>query len=335
MNRRESLGAFVAIVATAMRTGAAAAQSSTRIWRVGYLGPSAETAPHLVKAFQEGLAAYGYVEGRNLAVEYRWTNAGRNMTDEKTMLANAQDLASRKVDVIAASIDPAILAARKAAGGIPIVMMNASDPLELGLVDSLAHPGGTITGLTRLSPELVGKNLQGLLEVVPRARVVGLLVSTPNATRRASVVNARTAAEARAVALHVVEAKSAAELPTTFDALKQARADGLLLSDTGGGLFFTQRAQIAGLALAHRLPLISANTENVEAGGLMSYSPSSVDNYRRAAAFIDRILRGAKASELPVEQPATFELVINLRTARALQLVIPQTLLVRADRLIE
>ena len=334
MNRRNALRAIVAsaVVARAFR---AHAQAPGRIWRVGYLGPSAETAPHLLEAFKEGLAALGYVEGRNLVVEYRWTNAGSGMTDEKTMIANAQDLVARKVDVIAASIDPAILAASKVAGNVPIVMLNVSDPVALGLADSLARPGRNITGLTRISPELIGKNLQVLLEMVPKARTIGLLVYAPTESDRSIIANARQAAQSRGVTLQIVEARDPAELATAFAELKRARADALLVPNAGGGVFFTQRVQIAELALAQRLPSIFGNTENVVAGGLMSYSPSSVENYRRAGGFIDKILRGAKAGEIPIEQPTTFELAINLKTAKALGLVVPQSLLVREPRLIE
>lgn len=313
----------------------ARAQSSKAIWRVGYLGPSAETAPHLLKAFQDGLTTAGYVEGRNVVVEYRWTNSGNRMTGEGVLLANARDLVARKVDVLVASIDPAILAASKVAGTVPIVMLNVSDPIELGLVASLAHPGGNVTGMTRLSPELIGKNLQLLLEAVPDAKRIGLLLSSANSMNRLIVANARQAAQTRGIPLQVVELRTASELEPAFVALARGRADALLVSDTGGGVFFTQRAQLADLALAQRLPAIFANTEIVEAGGLMSYSASAVDHYRRAAGFIDKILHGVKAGDIPVEQPTKFELAINMRTAKSMNIVISQSLLLRADRLIE
>ena len=334
MNRRHAILAIVALGAS-IQPLVAPAQSPNKIWRIGYLGPSAETAPQLLKAFQEGLVALGYVEGRNVVVEYRWTNAGKEMTSESTLLANARDLIARKVDVLAASIDPAVIAASKVAGITPIVMLNASDPVELGLVASLAHPGGNITGLTRLSPELIGKNLEVLLEAVPHARRIGMLVSSANAMNRSIVANALQAAQARGIALQVVEVKASEPLERGFEALKQGRAEALLVSDIGGGIFFTQRARLAHLALAQHLPTIFANTEIVESGGLMSYSPSSVENYRRAAAFIDKILRGTKPGDIPVEQPTKFELAINMKTAKSLKIVIPQTLLLRADRLIE
>ena len=208
-------------------------------------------------------------------------------------------------------------------------------PVELGLVASLAHPGGSITGLTRLTPELVGKNLQVLLGAVPDAKRIGLLVSAANAMNRLSVKNARQAAQVRGLTLQVVESHTSAEQEAAFATLKRGGAEALLVSDIGGGVFFTQRVQLADLALAQRLPAIFANTENVEAGGLMSYSPSSAENYRRAAGFIDKILRGTKAGDIPVEQPTKFELAVNMKTAKAMKIAIPQSLLLRADRLIE
>ena len=333
MKRRDALASLVALAAWSGRV--AVGQTPNKMARVGYLGPSAETAPHLLKAFGAGLAALGYVDGRNVFVDYRWTNAGNQMRDETALLASARELVALDVDVIAASIDPAILAASKATRTIPIVMLNVSDPVELGLVSSLAHPGGNITGLTRVSPELVGKHLQLLLEVVPAANRVGLLLGDSNSMNRLSVANAREAAEKRAVALQIVELRAPQDLEAAFVALKDGRAQGLLVSYVGGGWFFTKRERLAQLALAQRLPAIFANTENVEAGGLMSYSPDSVANYRRAAAFIDRILRGAKPGDIPIEQPTQFELAINLKTAKALNLSIPQSLLLRADRVID
>jgi len=332
MNRRDAIPALAALVAAAAVT-AARPQSPVRSWRVGYLGPSAETAPSLLKAFQEGLAAAGYVDGRGGVVEYRWTNAGSRMNSESVLVASARDLVARKVDVIAASIDPAILAASKATRDVPIVMLNASDPIELGLVASLARPGGNITGLTRLSPELIGKNLQMLREVVPQARRIGLLVSGSGAMSTAIGRHAQQAAQAQGIALQVGELGAGPSLERVIAALRRS-SEALVVADTGGGVFFTDRARLADLLLAHRLPAIFANTEIAEAGGLMSYSPSSVENYRRAGDFIDRILRGMKVGDIPVEQPTKFELVLNQRTAKAMNLVFPQSLLLRADRVI-
>ena len=314
---------------------AAWAQPASKVWRIGYLGPSPETAPMLVKAFQEGLAALGYVEGRNVVIEYRWTNAGTGMNDAGVLLGHARDLVARKVDVVAASIDPAILAARQATDAVPIVMLNVSDPIELGLVKTLRQPGGNLTGMTRLSPELIGRNLQTLREVAPKASRLGLLVSTSNAMGRAIVAQAQQAARSLGVELRVFDLRSAADMDATFADIKRKGVEALIAADTGGGIFFTQRSRLAELALAQRLPTIFANTEIVEAGGLMAYSPPAPENYRHAAVFIDKILRGTKPGDIPIEQPTKLELVINLKTAKALNLVLPQSLLIRADRLIE
>jgi putative tryptophan/tyrosine transport system substrate-binding protein len=332
MNRRETVLALL-VLGTASIPSVTFAQQSGKVWRIGYLGPSAEDAPHLIKAFQEGLRDLGYVEGRNIAIEYRWTAGNGVPFDANALLANAQELVAARPDVLAASIDPPIIAAKKAAGDIPIVMLNVSDPIELGLVKILAHPGGNITGLTRLSPELVGKNLQLLAEMVPGARRFGMLASAIGAMTPLIVGNARQAARSRGFELQVVEIHSVTELEAAFATLKRGRAEALLVP--GDGVFFTQRAQLAKLALAQHLPAIFGYTENVVAGGLLSYSPSSTENYRRAAGFIDKILRGMKPGDIPVEQPTKFELAINMKTARAIGMAVPQSLLLRADRVIE
>lgn len=313
----------------------ARAQPSNKVWRIGYLGPSAETAPQLLKAFQDGLMALGYVEGRNIVIEYRWTNVGTRMNDAVALLSHARDLVARQVDVMAASIDPAILAAHQATDVVPIVMLNVSDPIELGLVKTLGRPGGNITGMTRLSPELIGKNLQTLLEVVPKATRLGMLISSSATGSNAIVGYATKAAQALGVALKVYAIGSPSDIDATFAEMKRQSVEAVLVADTGGGIFFTQRLHLAELAIAHRLPAIYANTEIVEAGGLMSYSAPAPENYRRAAVFIDKILRGIKAGDIPVEQPTKLELVINVKTAKALNLVLPSALLIRADRLIE
>ena len=333
MNRRDASLALLALSALVLPI--ARAQPSNKPWRIGYLGPSPETAPQLLQAFQDGLAATGYVEGRNVVFERRWTNAGTRMNDDSVLLAHARDLVARKVDVMAASIDPAIRAASQATDVVPIVMLNVSDPIELGLVKTLGHPGGNITGMTRLSPELIGKNLETLLEVVPKASRLGLLVSGSNPMNRSIVGNALQAARARGVSLRVLELGPEADINALFSTLKPNAVEALLVADTGGGVFFTQRGRLAELALQRRLPTMFANTEIVESGGLMSYSPSATENYRHAAAFIDKILRGTKAGDIPVEQPTKFELVINLKAAKTLNLAMPQSLLIRADRLIE
>ena len=330
MKRRDALRALGAAGVAA----SASAQSPERRRRIGYLGPAADAAPHLVRAFQDGLRELGYIDGRTIAIDYRWTTReGGLLVDPAELLRQARELVARPVDVLAASVVPAIAAAQQASESVPIVMMNGSDPVEFGFVASLARPGGNITGMTRLTSELIGKNLQFLAEAVPSARRIGLLLNTSGRLSPAVVRNARQAARARGLALQVVEVKDGSELEAAFAALKREQAQALLV--TGDGLFFTQRAQLAEFALAQRLPTMFANTENVEAGGLLAYSPSSADNYRRAAVFIDKILRGAKPGDIPVEQPTKFELAVNLKTAAAIGLTIPGALLLRADRVVE
>jgi len=330
VKRRDALRALGAAGVAA----SASAQSPERRRRIGYLGPAADAAPHLVRAFQDGLRELGYIDGRTIAIDYRWTTReGGLLVDPAELLRQARELVARPVDVLAASVVPAIAAAQQASESVPIVMMNGSDPVEFGFVVSLARPGGNITGMTRLTSELIGKNLQFLAEAVPSARRIGLLLNTSGRLSPAVVRNARQAARARGLALQVVEVKDGSELEAAFAALKREQAQALLV--TGDGLFFTQRAQLAEFALAQRLPTMFANTENVEAGGLLAYSPSSADNYRRAAVFIDKILRGAKPGDIPVEQPTKFELAVNLKTAAAIGLTIPGALLLRADRVVE
>jgi len=310
----------------------ARAQTSARVWRIGYLGPPADTAPHLLKAFQDGLREVGYSEGRNVIVDYRYTAARGALLGDAAILANAREIIALKPDVFAASIDVAILAAKQVAGTTPIVMMNVSDPVALGLLDNLAHPGGNITGLTRLSSELIGKNLELLVETVPSARRLAMLVG-PAALPSLTVINAREAAERRGLVLDLVEVKSAGDLEAAFAAIKRGAAQALIVP--GNGIFFAERVRIAELALALHLPGIFAYTENVEAGGLLAYSASSVDNYRRAGGFIDKILRGTRPGDIPVEQPTKFELAVNLKTARAMGIVFPRSVLLRADRVVE
>jgi len=324
MRRRDALGALLAALASGARAQPA------KVWRIGYLGPSAETAPKLLKAFKDGLASLGYVEGRNLVIEYRWTNAGTAMNDEASLVASARDLVAREVLVIAASIDPAILAASKATKTVPIVMLNASDPVGSGFVESLSRPGGNITGMTNQSADLIGKKLQTLHEVVPSAKRIAMLVSGPAKIKARTIASARDAAAALGLTLDVYEAATAAALGDAFAALKRGGAQAVLFSDTGGGMFFTERKRLADLALANRLPAMVANAEIVEAGALMSVAPDSVDNYLRAATFIDKILKGVKPADIPVEQPTAFDTTINMKTAKALNVVIPPALRVAA-----
>ncbi len=329
MRRRQALAALLAC-ATAY------GQAPARRWSIGYLGPSSETAPKLLAAFREGLASYGYEEGRNLVVHYRWTNAGVRMNNDATLTASAREFVAAGVDLIVASIDPAIVAARRAAAGaVPIVMLNASDPVGLGFVASLSRPGGNVTGLTNQSADLLGKKVQVLLEVAPATRTIGMLVSRPSALRDEVVARTGALAASRGIGLVVAEATSAAALEAAFAELKRRRADALFIADTGGGVFFTERRRLVDLAQLHRLPAMFSNAELVEAGGLMAYAPNAADNYRRAAMYVDKILRGARPGDLPVELPAKFELTVNASTAKALGITFPPALLLQVDRTVQ
>ena len=324
--------AWAAALVCASRS--ADARAPGRVWRIGYLGPPADVGPQLLDAFRDGLRTLGYVDGRNIAIDYRWTTReGGQFLSPDELYGLAQELVARKVDVLAASVRPAILAARRASASVPIVMMNGTDPVESGLAASLAHPGGNVTGVTRLAAELIGKGFELLVEAVPRAKRIALLSNGAGVVESLVIANARQAAQARGIELQVLDVRAASDLPAAFATMKTGLAEGLLV--TGDGLFFAQRTRIAELAIAQRLPTMVANTEVIEAGALLSYSSSNVENYRRAATFIDKILRGVPPGDIPIEGPTRFELALNMRTAKAIGVVFPHALVLRADRVVE
>lgn len=331
---RRAVARAIGAAALAYTMRSAVAQAPGRVWRIGYLGPPADVGPQLLDAFRDGLRALGYVEGRTAAIEYRWTTReGGLFLNPDELLVLAQDLVGRKIDVLAASVRPVILAARKATASVPIVMMNGTDPVESGLAASLAHPGGNVTGVTRLASELIGKGFELLVEAVPKAKRIALLSNGAGAVESLVIANARQAAQARGIELQVLDVRAASDLQAAFAAMRAQQAEGLLV--TGDGLFFAQRARIAELAIAQRLPTMVANTEVIEAGALLSYSSSSVENYRRAATFIDKILRGVPPGDIPIEGPTKFELALNMKTAKSIGIVFPKSLLLRANRVVE
>jgi putative tryptophan/tyrosine transport system substrate-binding protein len=244
----------------------------------------------------------------------------------------ATELVRLKPDVIVVSIIEAAVAVRNVTRTIPIVMVNVLDPVAAGLVSSLARPGGNVTGLSRQSRDLIGKRLQILRETLPETVRVGVLADPTNPLNSLMVADAKEAARALGVQVKIVEAPPTG-LEGGFSTLHTERVGAVLV--VGGAFYYGNRKQIAGLALRHRLPAMFESREFVEAGGLLSYSVNNVANYRRAALFVDKILKGAKPADLPVEQPTKFELVINQKTAKALGLTIPQSLLLRADQVIE
>jgi putative ABC transport system substrate-binding protein len=303
------------------------AQQTGKSWRIGFLGPPPSTGAHLVAAFREGLRELGYVEGKNIVIEHR-TTAGKDELAHRL----AAELVALKVDVLVVSITQNAVAAKRATSVIPIVMVNVGDPVESGLVSSLARPGGNITGLSRLTAETIGKNLEVLAEAVPQAERVAVLWNRSNPLHPAMMTRAKEAATALGLALAEVQAGAPAELEEAFAVMVNERVNSVLV--LADGMYFLNRRDIAELALRRRLPTMFQNSEHVQAGGLLSYSADSVDNYRRAATYVDKILKGAKAGDLPIQQPERFELVVNLNTADKLGLRLPAALLLRADVLI-
>jgi putative ABC transport system substrate-binding protein len=317
----------VAVVASAL---AADAQPAGMVHRMGYLASSSPaTARPLLEAFRQGLGELGWVEGQNLVIEYRFAEGQHDRLPEL-----AAELVRLKVDVIAAGPTPPALAARNATRTIPIVMTAVGDPVRLGLVASLARPGGNVTGVSfDVGLEVFAKGLELLREASPGLRRVAILSNPANPAQGVAIRDVTAAARSLGLQLQVVEARGPEAFDGVFAVMAKDRVGALLvLTDS---LFLLHRVRLAGLATQHRLPSMYAIRESVEAGGLMSYGPSLVAAFRGAAVFIDKILRGAKPGDLPVEQPTKFELVINLKTAKALGLTIPPALLQRADQVIE
>ena len=296
---------------------------------IGFIrSTSANASANLVAAFRRGLTEAGYIEGQNIAVEYRWAE----YRDER-LPGLATDLVRRQCAVIIAGGNGAALAVKAATATIPIVFSTGDDPIELGLVASLNRPEGNVTGIFFYSGVLESKQLELLREAVPKATVIGVLV---NPTSPASVVQARDAqAAARALGqqIYIVNASSERDIDAAFATLIQHQVGGILVS--GNALFTGQRNRLAALAAHHALPAIYYGREFVEAGGLMSYGASITDAYRQVGNYAGRILKGTKPADLPVQAPTKFELVVNVKTAKALGLTIPESFLLRADEVIE
>ncbi len=307
---------------------AAGAQQADRLWRIGYLGGSPSVTHLFIEAFQQGLGELGYRDGQNIVIEYR-SDEGK---PERLPLL-AAELVRLKVDVLVASTNPRAMAAKNATTRIPIVMVNVADPVEIGLVASLARPGGNLTGLSRIDSELIGKNLELLAEAVPGLRRVALLSDPVNRAQPVLVMRAKQAGESLGLQLMSIEVRHPSELETVFSTMARERVTALLVA--AGGVLFGEHKRIADLALRNRLPSMSGSSEYPGAGGLMSYAPNSVAPYRRVGFYVDKILKGAAPADLPVEQPTRFDLVINMKTAKALKLTIPRSLLLRADKIIQ
>jgi putative ABC transport system substrate-binding protein len=326
--RREFLGTLAGGLLVAPR--ASEAQQDAKVARLGYLATNLAGNPRGREAVRQGLRDLGYVEGRNVVIEYR--DAEGKL---ERLPALAAELVALKVDVIVTASTAAALAAKQATRTLPIVFAVAADPVTDGLVTSFARPGSNVTGLSLLSPELVGKCLEHLKQAVPGVRRVGVLWQPGTygeRTEQDMLKAADVTARALGVRLQVVEARSPADFDRAFSDMTRARAGALTV--LGGGMFFGERRRLGDLAAKNRLPAVYPLREYVDAGGLMSYGPHVADLYRRAATYVDKILRGAKPGDLPVEQPTKFELVINLKTAKALGLTIPPSVLLRADQVI-
>lgn len=325
MRRREFL-ALIGGMATVLPVGASAQQRGN-FYRIGVLEPTAaaQNAANM-EALRLGLRNLGYAEGKNLILEYR-SSDGR---DER-FPELAADLVRLKVDVIVTRGTPAAQAAKSATGSIPVVMAAMGAPLLV--VPSLAHPSGNVTGLTTFSEELIGKRIELLKELIPSLARLALLHNMGNPMSPPEWQEAQDAARSLAVQAILLDIRSEDDLPHAFAEAARARVDGLLVG--ADGLTQSHQRAIVDLAAQHRLPAIHPSRDFVELGGLIAYAPSYPDLYLRAASLIDKILKGANPADLPVEQPTRFELVINLKTAKALGLIIPQSLLARADEVIE
>jgi putative ABC transport system substrate-binding protein len=308
---------------------AEAQQPSGKVPRIGILWAySASVVSILRDALRQGLQGLGYVEGRNILLEERWAE---DRLDRLPSLA--AELVRLNVDVIVTASTPAVQAAQQATKTIPIVMTLVTDPVESGVVVSLARPGGNVTGLSVMNPEISGKRLALLKEVIPKLSRVAVVWSSSTPARRLVLSETETAARALGVQLRAVEVRDATDFDRAFSAIARERVGALVVLPDP--MFRNQQRQILDLAARNRLPAVYWARELVDAGGLMAYGPNIPDMYRQAATFVDRILKGIKPADLPIEQPAKFELVVNLKTAKALGLTIPQTLLIRADQVIE
>jgi len=325
--RRRKFVALLGGVVAAWPFAARAQQKAMPVIGVLSTGsPSATT--EVMGAFRQGLSEAGYVEGQNLAIEYRWAEGNYDR-----LPALAADLVGRKVDLIMASSPPSALAAKSATSTIPIVFRGGSDPVGYGLVASLARPGGNLTGVSFVPNELTAKRLELLSELVPQAGVIALLVNPNGANTERVIRDVQEAARTKGLQLHVLKAGSESEIDTAFASLVQLHAGALVV---GADPFLTsRREQLVALASRHAVPSIYAWREFAASGGLVSYGASLTSAFRLVGHYAGKILKGAKPADLPVQQPTTFELVINLKTAEALGIDVPATLLAQADEIIE
>ena len=329
MNRRDTVLALLALGAAPV---VSFAQQQGKVWRVGFLASFVRPASldsNYLSAFVRGMRDLGYVEGKNLLIEWRFGDSKPEL-----LPGLAAELVQSNMDVLVGAGVDSPLALQKLTTTIPIVMASAGDPVGFGLVKSLARPGGNITGISTITGELVAKRLELLLAMVPKAsRVAVLMRSSASGIGMKTLAQVQAAGKQRGVTILPVQAQTPQEIDAAFASMRQQKAGALLVFLNP--FFQQQRAQIAELGAKHRLPSMTADRVYAEAGCLMSYGASLVDSLYRAATYVDKILKGAKPADLPVEQPTKFELVINGKTAKGLGLTIPQGLLVRADEVIQ
>jgi putative ABC transport system substrate-binding protein len=328
VNRRDFLNAAAALLAAPL---AAEAQQAAKVFRIGYLSaPTRESVEGILEAFLRALRELGWIDGQNVVIEYRWAEG-----DLARLPGLAEDLVRRNVDVIVTPAASAALAAKQATSTIPIVMIFPNDPIAQGLVSNLRRPGGNVTGTTNIPiSEMLGKRLQILKEAVPNVTRVAIVYDpTDQLGLSPPMKGLEAAAQSLRVQLQYVEARGLEDFDAAFAAMVRQRADALLVA--GGTTFLINRTRFNELALRRRLPTMFSVREGVEAGGFIAYGLNMTDFVGRAAAYVDKILKGAKPADLPIEQPSKFELIINLKTAKALGLTIPQSLVLRADEVIQ
>jgi putative ABC transport system substrate-binding protein len=325
MRRRE----FITLLGGAAGWPLAARAQEPKVPVVGFLNSGTPAGlAQLTAAFRQGLNEAGYVEGRNVAIEYRWAEGQYDR-----LPALVGDLVSRQVTVMAATTTPAALAAKRATSSIPIVFAMGADPIAIGMVDSLSRPSGNVTGINNYMSDLGAKRLELVRELLPGAAVIGMLVNPNFPDAESQAKDMKEAARKFGQQVDVVNANSESDFNPAFATLVQQRARALVVTiDT---FFLSRREQLVALAARHKIPAIYFAPEFVSAGGLMSYASNIADGYRQAGIYVGRILKGAKPGDLPVVQPTKFDLIINLKTAKALGLDIPQSVLARAEEVIE
>ncbi len=326
---RKLIAALAALVLVSLLAHMAAAQQAKKVPRIGFMSLQSQVAESpRVEAFRQGLRDLGYIEGKTIEIEWRWA-----MAKPELLVDLAQELVRLKVDIIVTAGTPATQAAMNATKTIPIIMTSATDPVGTGLVASLAHPGGNVTGLSNLFQDLGGKQVELLKEAFPKVSRVAVFYDPANAGNAAWLGEMKVAADTLRITVQSLEVRGPDDFEPAFSAIKRERASAL--SVVRNAVTNIHRTRIVDFAAKSRLPAMYPDRVFVDTGGLMSYGPNFPDLWRRSATYVDKILKGRKPADLPVEQPTKFELVINLKTAKQIGLTIPQSVLYRADKVIK